>query len=212
MPKIIDCEQRSAEWFKARCGRITASHMGDLQAYLKSGKGEMKDRANYRMDLLVERLTGIVTQRFVTDAMKWGEEQEEFALSAYEQRRGLMVDKVGFVVHPTLDFAGASPDGLVGTDAIIEIKCLTTQRHLEIWQSRQVPQEYYDQIQWCLVCCERDTADFVCFDPRLPPHLQLLILPVAYDEGRVAELEAEVVKMNGEIEALMEVLAFQTER
>ena len=207
MPKFVDCEQRSAEWFKVRCGRITASHMSDLTAYLKSGKGEMKARADYRMKLLAERLTGVVTGQFVTEAMKWGQEQEEYALSAYEQRRGLMVDSIGFAFHPTLDFAGASPDGLVGSDSGIEIKCLTTERHIKILTTRQVPQEYFDQIQWNMVCCERFQWDFVLFDPRLPEHSQLFILPVAYDEARVAELEAEAVKMNSEIEAMIQKLS-----
>ena len=206
MPKFIDCEQRTAEWFAARAGRITGSHMCDLMAYSKAkGKEgvELKDRANYRMNLLSERLTGIAARHFVTEEMKWGQEQEEYGIAAYQQRRDVMADYIGFAIHPTMDFAGASPDALIGNDSILEIKCLTTARHLEIWKSREVPQEYYDQMQWEMVCCERFKGDFVCFDPRLPEHLQLLIIPVKYDEKRVAELEAEVVKMNAEVEAMM---------
>ena len=206
MPKFVECEQRSPEWFAVRCGRITASHMDELFAYSKAkGKEgqELKARADYRMQILSERLTGQMANHFVTNEMKWGMEQEEYAVSAYEVARNAMVEAVGFAIHPTLDFAGASPDGLVGHDSLIEIKCLTTARHLEIWKSRQVPQEYYDQIQWNLVCCERFNADFVCFDSRLPQHLQLFIIPVVYDEKRVAELEAEVCKMNDEVCALM---------
>jgi putative phage-type endonuclease len=203
VPKFIDCEQRSSEWFKVRCGRITASHMGELTAYLKSGKGEMKARADYRMQLLSERLTGQVAQHFVTNEMKWGQEQEEYARSSYEQRKGVMVDSIGFAIHPSLDFAGSSPDGLVDLDSGIEIKCLTTARHLEIWKSREVPQDYYDQCQWNMQCCEREKWDFVCFDSRLPEHLQLLIIPVTYDEARVADLESEAIKMNAEVEQMI---------
>lgn len=204
MPKFVDCEQRSAEWFKVRAGRITASHMCDITAYLKSGKGEMKARADYRMALVAERLTGQVANHFVTNEMKWGQEQEEWAFSAYEQKYSTPISLVGFAIHPTMDFGGASPDGLLRDDAIIEIKCLTTARHLEIFTSQQVPQEYYDQMQWEMVCCERLKGDFVCFDSRLPEHLQMFVIPVAYDEKRVAELEAEVLKMNTEIEQMME--------
>ena len=206
MPKFIDCEQRSAEWFAARCGRITASHMAELFAYSKAkGKEtvELKERANYRMKLLAERLTGQVTSNFVTNEMKWGQEQEEYARSAYEVKHNVFVEEIGFAVHPIYEFAGASPDGLVGDKSGLEIKCLTTARHLEIWKSREVPQEYADQIQWNMVCCERDKWDFVCFDSRLPAHLQLLVIPVAYDEKRVEELEAEVCKMNAEVEQMI---------
>jgi putative phage-type endonuclease len=203
MPKFVDCEQRSAEWFKVRCGRITASHMCHLTAYLKSGKGEMKARADYRMALFTERLTGNLADHFVTNEMKWGQEQEEYACAAYEQAKQVLVDHIGFAVHPTLNFAGASPDGLVGNDSGIEIKCLTTARHLEIRQNKQVPQEYYDQIQWNMVCCERQSWDFVCFDPRVPERGQLVIIPVAYDGPRVAELEAEAIKMDAEVDALI---------
>lgn len=207
MPKVIDCEQRSPEWFEARCGRITASHMCDITAYLKSGQGEMMNRANYRMALLSERLTGRVTENFVTNEMKCGQEQEEYGFSAYEVKNNVLVDHVGFAIHPTMDFSGASPDGLVGEDSGIEIKCLTTARHLKIWNSREVPSEYYDQIQWNMVCCEREKWDFVCFDSRLPDHLQLLVIPVLYDEKRVAKLEEEVVKMHTEVCAMIEQLS-----
>lgn len=207
MPKFIDCEQRSAEWFKVRTGRITASHMGELMAYSKAkGKEgvELKARSDYRMKILAERLTGQMAQNFVTEQMKWGQEQEEYARSAYEQAKNAFVEEIGFAVHPALDFAGSSPDGLVGSDSGIEIKCLTTANHLEIMKSREVPQDYYDQIQWNMVCCERDKWDFVAFDSRLPPHLQLIVIPVTLNEARIAELEAEAIKLNAEIEAMID--------
>jgi putative phage-type endonuclease len=180
--------------------------MAELFAYSKAkGKEtvELKERANYRMKLLAERLTGQVTRNFVTNEMKGGQEQEEYARSAYEVKHNVFVEEIGFAVHPIYEFAGASPDGLVGDKSGLEIKCLTTARHLEIWKSREVPQEYADQIQWNMVCCERDKWDFVCFDSRLPAHLQLLVIPVAYDENRVEELEAEVCKMNAEVEQMI---------
>jgi putative phage-type endonuclease len=178
-------------------------------AYSKQKSKEgipLKARSDYAIELLSERLTGLSSNHFVTNEMKWGAEQEEYARSAYEQRCSLMVEPVCFAVHPALDFTGGSPDGLVGDDSGIEIKCLTTGRHLGIWKSREVPQEYADQIQWNMVCCEREKWDFVCFDSRLPAHLQLLVIPVAYDEKRVAELEAEVCKINAEVEQMIEEL------
>ena len=207
MPKIFDCPQRTAEWFKIRCGLITGSHMCDVTAYLANGKGETKNRANYRMSLVAERLTGKITEHFVTNEMKWGQEQEEFAISAYEQTFNTLVAPVGFAIHPTMDFSGSSPDGLIGVDGILEVKCLTTARHLEVFTSQQVPSEYYDQMQWEMVCCERTRGEFVCFDCRLPEHLQLFVIPVSYDEKRVEELEAEVRKMHAEVEAVIKRLA-----
>jgi putative phage-type endonuclease len=210
MPKLIDCEQRSSEWFRVRAGRLTASHMAELFSYSKQkGKEgiELKARSDYRMALLSERLTGQVARHFVTEEMKWGQEQEEYARTIYELKNSVFVEQIGFAIHPTMDFAGASPDGLVGEDGGIEIKCLTTANHLSILKSKQVPQEYYDQIQWNMVCCERFKWDFVCFDPRLPERLQMVIIPVMYDENRVAELESEVRKMNAEVEQAMKELA-----
>ena len=119
MPKFIDCEQRSPEWFRIRAGRLTASHMAELFAYSKQkGKEgiELKARSDYRMALLSERLTGQVARHFVTEEMKWGQEQEEYARTIYELKNSVFVEQIGFAIHPTMDFAGASPDGLVGED------------------------------------------------------------------------------------------------
>ena len=202
MPKVIDCEQGSVEWFQARIGKITASRFGDIMAYSKAkGKEcvELKCRADYRMELVSERLTHQMAHHFVTDAMKWGKEMEDYACSAYECAQDMMVQNVGFCVHPTMDFSGASPDGWVGENKIIEIKCPTTATYLGWRKSREVPQEYVDQILWNMVCGERYEADFIGYDPLLPEHLQLLVIPVQYDEDRVALLEAEVRKMEAEI-------------
>ena len=204
MPKIVDCEQGSVEWFQARIGKITASRFGDIMAYSKAkGKEgiELKTRADYRMELVSERLTHQMAQHFVTDAMKWGKEMEDYACSAYECSQDVMVQRIGLCIHPTMAFSAASPDGWVGENKIIEIKCPTTATYLGWRKSREVPQEYIDQILWNMVCGERYEADFIGYNPRLPEHLQLLVIPVQYDDKRVAELEAEVRKMEAEIQA-----------
>jgi putative phage-type endonuclease len=212
MPRIFRMEQRTQEWFKIHAGRITASRMCDLMAYsvAKGREGaELKARRDYRDELIAERLTGQMSQHFVTTQMNRGTEEEPYARAAYEQARDVMVDEVGFVIHPDYGFAGASPDGLVGRERGIEIKNLTTVNHLALWKSKQVPPDYYDQIQWNMFCCEMGEWDFVSFDSRLlerAPHLQLLILPVPRDDKRIAELEAEAIKLNGEIIAAMEEL------
>ena len=210
MPKVFDCEQHDAEgnptreWIEARLGRITASRFGDIMAYSKSkGKEtcELKCRADYRMELIAERLTGQLARHYVTPEMQWGKEMEDRARGAYETLCDVLVQPVGFCLHPTMDFSGASPDGWVGENKIIEIKCPTTATYLGWRKTREVPQEYIDQILWNMVCGERTEADFIGYDPRLPANLQLLVIPVKYDEERVAVLEAEVRKMEAEIQA-----------
>ena len=207
MPKVIDCDQHypdgqpTPEWLAARCGRITASRLGDVMAYLKSGKGEMKARADYRIELVAERLTRNTASHYVSKEMKFGSLMEDEARSAYEIAKQTMVQNIGFCVHPTMDFSGASPDGWVGDKKIIEIKCPTTATYLGWRKSKQVPQEYVDQILWNMVCGERFEADFIGYDPRLPENLQLLVIPVPFDQKRVDELEDEVRKMEAEIQA-----------
>jgi len=210
VPKVIECEQYdengnpTREWIQARLGRITGSRFGDIMAYSKQkGKEgqELKCRSDYRFELLAERLTGNMARHFVTPEMQWGKEQERYARGYYETDYGVLVQPVGFCVHPTMDFSGASPDGWVGEDKIIEIKCPTTETYLRWRKSKEVPQEYVDQILWNMVCGERYEADFIAYDPRLPRHLSMLVIPVAYDEKRVAELESEVRKMEAEIQA-----------
>ena len=213
MPKFYDCEQRSTEWFQIHAGKITASRMCDLMAYSKAkGKEdvELKTRANYREELIAERLTGMMSKHFVTEEMKRGTEEEDYARSCYEQVRNVMAYQIGFAIHPTMDFCGASPDALIdGEPRIIEIKNLTTTRHLSLFRDRKVPEEYYDQMQWTMLCCEVEEGDFVSCDSRLvqrAPKLELLIIPVRLDEQRIEELEAEARKMNAEIETAIEQL------
>jgi YqaJ-like viral recombinase domain len=206
-PRVFDMEQRSAAWYKIHCGRVTASRMCDLMAYSKAkGKEgtELKSRADYRDELIAERLTGRMSQHFVSDQMKRGIEEEAIARGAYEIDQDCDVDEVGFVMHSTYGWAGCSPDGLIGASRGLEIKNLTTVNHLALWKTKIVPSDYYDQIQWNLFICEFHDWHFVSYDSRLrerAPHLQLLIIPVQRDEKRIAELEAEGKKMDAEIKA-----------
>ena len=222
MPEIVFCEQLdengvpTAEWLSARCGRITASRMCDLMAYSKAkGKEgqELKARADYRDELLAERLSGSMSQHFVTAEMKRGIAEEGYARASYEMRENVMVEQIGFAIHSDLKFCGASPDGILPEQRkIIEIKNLTTVNHIALWRSRQVPSDYYDQMQWTMFCMDYECGDFVSCDSRLAernPHLELLIIPAARNPVRIAELEAEAVKMNAELEAMMELLSPQ---
>lgn len=206
MAKLIDCDQGSAEWFQARCGRITGSRLTDVMAYLKSGKGEMKCRADYRMDLVAERLTGLTEDQFCSREMKWGTSHEEDARVAYEMAMDTLVQPVGFAVHPTMDYSGASADSLLEADGILEIKCPKTTTHLAYRMAGVVPEEYQPQMLWEMVCCECEWGHFVSYDPRLPADLRLFVVRFDYDEKRVAAMEAEVRKFNDEINDVIEKL------
>lgn len=183
-------EQRTEEWFKARLGKVTASRVADVIAKTKSGYSASRD--NYMAQLICERLTGQQGESFTNAAMQHGVDTEPLARSAYEALHGLLVEEVGFVQHPTIEMAGASPDGLVGLFGMLEVKCPNTATHIDTLINMTVPTKYITQMQWQMRCCDRQWCDFVSFDPRLPQDLQLFIKRVEYDAEYVAMLEKEV--------------------
>lgn len=199
--RIVNCDQGTAQWLEVRRGKITASRIADVLAVLKKG-GEGADRRNYRTELIAERLSGRTEEHYVSPEMDWGSELEPIARSAYEIATGEMVDTVGFVLHPIFDFAGASPDGLVSEDGGIEVKCPKTTTHIKWLQGGIVPEEHQAQCLWNMACCERDWWDFISFDPRLPDGLKIFIVRMLRDDERIALIEEEVAKFNGEIDAV----------
>jgi YqaJ-like viral recombinase domain len=203
--RFVNCEQNSAKWIWARTGRITASRICDLMATLKRG-GEAASRRDYRAELIAERLTGNAESRYVSKEMRYGSEQEPFARTAYEVRTENIVDQMGFVFHPRLDFSGASPDGLISDDGGVELKCPKTTTHLAYLAAGTVPKEYENQMLWNMACAEREWWDFVSFDPRLPEKLRLFIVRMPRDEARISEIEREVMTLHQEIDSLCEQL------
>ena len=196
-------EQKSPEWFAARCGRVTASRMADVCARTKSGYGAA--RANYMAELVVERLTGKPTEGFTNAAMQWGTDQEPFARDAYSAKTGELVTEVGFVNHPRIENAGASPDGIVGA-GLVEIKCPNTASHIEYLMSKEPPQKYYYQMQWQMACAMAEFCDWVSYDPRMPQELQLLIVRIYRDEDCIKMLETEVEAFLNELDTKVTVL------
>lgn len=197
--RIIDCEQRSPEWFEARCGKVTASRIADLMAKTKTGYSA--SRANYLAELVAERLTGTVAEGYSNAAMQWGTEHEPEARAAYQFYTDAEVTEIGFALHPTIDLSGCSPDGLVGTDGMVEIKCPNTATHIETLLTGTVAAKYIKQMQWQMRCCGRAWCDFVSFDPRLPDRMQLFVKRVARDDAMLAEIEREVVAFLREVDA-----------
>jgi putative phage-type endonuclease len=191
-------EQRTEEWFAARLGKVTASRVADVIAKTKTGYSASRD--NYMAQLICERLTGQQGESFTNAAMQWGTETEPLARSAYEAFADVMVEEIGFVQHPKIDKAGASPDGLVGLFGMLEIKCPNTATHIDTLLTQSVPTKYITQMQWQMRCCERQWCDYVSFDPRLSQDLQLFVKRVEFDAAYVAMLEEEVTKFLAELD------------
>lgn len=191
--------QNTPEWLTARKGRVTASRCADVATKIAKGTKYSAARYDYMMELIVEQLTGRAQERFVTQAMEWGIEQQPFAQAAYEMKQGVMVEDVGLIIHPEKDLFAASPDGLTET-GIVEFKCPTSRVHLEYMKAGVVPDDYLPQIKAQLACMpEREYCDFVSFDPRLPFGLQLFIRRYYRDAAKITELETEVDKFLGEM-------------
>ena len=190
--------QGSPEWFAARVGKITASRVVDVMARTKTGWGA--SRANYAAELIAERLTGNSAPGFTNDAMRWGTDTEPYARLEYSRRFDVSVYEIGFVDHPEVAMSGASPDGLVGSDGLIEIKCPNTATHLDTLLSGNVPGKYLTQMQFQMACTGRSWNDFVSFDPRLPENMQLFVQRVPRDVGLILDLETEVSAFHDEIE------------
>ena len=191
--------QGSPEWFAQRVGKLTASRLTDVLAKVKVG--EAASRANYRAELVAERLTGKSAEGFPNAAMKWGTECEPLARASYEAEFGLLVTETGMVQHPRIPMSGASPDGLVSIDGLIEIKCPETKSHIDTLLSKSAPAKYIPQMQWQMACTGRAWCDFVSFDPRMPADLQMFVCRVLRDDDLIRAYEAEAVTFLAEVEA-----------
>ena len=191
-------EQRTEEWFAQRLGKVTASKVADLMAKTKSGYSTSRD--NYMAQLVVERITNTKAESYNNAAMEWGTTQEPFARAAYEALTGMMVEEVGFVQHPTIAWAGASPDGLVNDDGLVEIKCPNTATMIDALLTGKVPQKYFIQMQMQMACTKRAWCDYVVFDPRMPTKAQLFVKRVPRDDAFIAEMEAEIINFLAEVD------------
>lgn len=189
--------QRTEEWYKARLGKATASCFADIIAKTKSGYAA--SRGNYKAQLVIERLTGIAQEQYTNGAMQWGIDTEPLAKVAYTMATGNDIEDVGFLVHETIE-AGASPDGLIGKDGQIEIKCPNTATHIATLKADKVPNQYNTQMQGQMWITGRLWCDFVSFDPRMPEGAQLWIRRVQRDNEFIAKLEAEIVAFLKEVE------------
>jgi putative phage-type endonuclease len=196
-------EQQTEQWFTDRLGKVTASRLADVLAKTKTGHSA--SRANYMTQLVLERITKTRAESYSNAAMQWGNEQEPFARAAYEAHTGQMVEEVGFIQHPDIEDAGASPDGLVGDDGMVEIKCPSSSTALECWLihaqgGNPVDAKYYAQMQWQMRCADRSWCDYVVFDPRMPAKAQLFVFRVQRNAEFLKIAEDEVITFLTEVD------------
>lgn len=189
--------QGSPEWHAIRLGKVTASRIADVCARTKTGWGA--SRKNYLAELVAERLTGVKVEGFTNAAMQWGTEIEPEARVAYEFYRDASVSQVGFVPHPTIGDTGASPDGLVEQDGLVELKCPNTATHIETLLGGSIPEKYVLQMQWQMACTGRLWCDFASYDPRLPESMRLFVDRVRRDDALIEAVEKDVVSFLAEL-------------
>jgi len=199
---IIDVPQRSTEWFAARVGCLTASRAADMLATIKSG--EAAARRDLRTQLVVERLTGRSDEAgYVNAAMQRGIDCEPAAFAAYETLTGRVAQRVGFCRHETV-LAGCSPDGLVGYDTVLELKCPKSSTHLRYLEEGRVPLEYVPQLTHALWVTGLEHADFLSFDDRFPSHMQTFLVRVGRSdldiEGYAAKALAFLAEVDTDVE------------
>lgn len=181
-------EQNTAGWLALRAGKITASRAADVIAFGKRDGKPLQARIIYAGDLLAEMLTGEPRAQVRAAPLDWGHDVEAAARAAYEAETGEVVEQVGFIQHLEFAYAGCSPDGLIGTDGMQQIKCPHNPAvHVLTWRDG-MPEEHMPQVQFELWVTGRSWSDFVSYDPRMPAHRRLYIQRIERDEALIKHI------------------------
>tara|TARA_R110000868_G_scaffold40260_1_gene139128 strand:- start:233 stop:880 length:648 start_codon:yes stop_codon:yes gene_type:complete len=205
---IVAGAQQSAQWFQERIGKLTASSMAAAMDYLKNGTPSAK-RKDLQVQILAERMTDIIREVFVNAAMQWGVEQEANAKLMYVERTGLHVMPAPFCSHPKIENFGASPDGMIGHDGLLEVKCPTTPTYLKWVMAGVVPDEHKPQMLAQLACTGRKWVEFVAFDPRMPAGRRLFIRRYTPEAAEIAVVEAAAIKFLDEVDQMFDAICSQ---
>jgi putative phage-type endonuclease len=177
--------QRTDEWLQARAGRITASRFADVMAVSARTGKPLQAREDYMLSLAAERTSGAPKQSISSKCLAWGTDIEAYAREAYEVETGNIVEQTGFVLHPKYDFIGASSDGWIGTDGLIEIKCPHDEKvHIRTWLYG-MPEDHIAQVQGNLLVTGREWADFISYDPRAGEQFRLYVQRILRDEAYI---------------------------
>lgn len=201
---IVECIQGSKEWFDARIGVLSSSRVADAVTRRKRKPEEpLQAYLDLRLDLAIERVCNKPQEHFVSKWMELGKEREPLARAAYELRQDIETEQVGFVFHPEIRWAGASPDGFVGEDGLVEFKCPKSNTHGEYLLAEVVPAEYQPQILWQMAACPNvQWCDFVSYHPDFPAPLDLFICRLRRDNQQIAVMEAQAEVFLKEVEDL----------
>ena len=189
----MNAPQGTEEWLKKRLGKITGSTIHKIMSL----KENSSTRAKLLQDLTLERISGSPAKNIVTGPMARGLELESEARNAYELKNQKVI-LTGFINHPSIKEAGASPDGLVGEDGLIEIKCLNIKNHNEIVKKQTLPKQYNLQIQFQLACTNRVWCDFVAYHPESNHSLYIKRVLPEYD--LIKEIHEKAIIFVGEVE------------
>lgn len=198
-------QQGSGAWFNARKGRLTGSRMADAMSYKKDGTPS-EARTKYMIELVAERLTGEIVSHYVTPAMEWGIATEPMAKRAYEEATGNIVKPCFFFEHFSIENYGATPDGIIDPDGLLEAKCPTTATHIKWVRNDVVPEEYKPQMASEIVCSGKKWVDFISFDPRIPTSRRLFIKRWFPEAEYLEKVEAEARKFLEEAEAMFDFM------
>jgi putative phage-type endonuclease len=203
--KIIDCGgQRTETWFDWHLGRLTSSRIADAVTKRKRNPGEpLQAYMDLKLELAVERVTRKPAEHFVSVWMERGTELEPLARATYELRTDAPVSLVDFVLHESNEQFGASPDGIIGDEGILEIKVPKRETHAEYLYADRVPPEYLPQCHWLMACTGLKWVDFVSWCPDFPEGLDLFVCRLERDEKRIYEMEVEAEKLLAEVEAMV---------
>lgn len=192
-------EQHSSAWWAARCGKVTASRVGDIMALTQKGKPTAA-RGNYLREKIAERITGKNRDRRKVASLDHRLELEPDARAAYSFYFDQEIQLVGFVEHPRIPNFGASPDGLIGSDGGLEIKCCDAEGHLEIVMADKIDPDYFYQCHSNIACTERDWWAFTAFNPDMPEELKLYRKIIERDDQLIATIETNVIQFLDEVE------------
>lgn len=192
--EIINCEQNSLEWMEARLGIPTASMYATVMANGRGG-AESKTRLTYLYKLLGERITGDPAENFTNVHMERGHEMEDAARMSYALIKDVEPDLVGFIRNGK---TGASPDSLIGSDGLLEIKTKLPHLQLAVLDKGELPPEHKAQVQGQLWVAEREWCDFVSYWPKIRP----FIIRVYRDEAYIKTISDAVEKFNDELDRM----------
>ena len=213
-------EQNTSEWLQDRAGKINMSRACDVMAFdpggelYKSGKKKgtpkpgrvLLARTDYIGDIVAEILTGEPKAQVRARPLDWGHDVEDAARAAYEAETGEIVQQVAGVTHPMMPYVRCSPDGLIGNDGQLQIKCPSNPaNHIDALRNG-MPSEHIPQVQGELFVTGRQWSDFVSFDPRMPVNLRFYRQRIPRDDAYIATLSAACESLWAEVQDYIQYL------